>query len=119
MTRTVRKVNIRVEVEPRPQPYLYTPEDREKYRMEEAERIKEEIRRHVDDYAHVSVQWDVETQCDTWGTDAEGNALDQWPACCTEDQQEFYTEHAHESDEWFAQHGLDDPEELAEWRTQK
>lgn len=127
MTRTVRKTNIRVVIEPRREgdygfiilsPRNRTPESEERYGMAEAERIVSEVKRHVDDFSDVRIKFDQQTFCSTseWTVDDEGNSLGRWPACCGTDQYDFFKEHESESDEWFAERGMDDPAYLAEFR---
>lgn len=120
MPRTVRKTNIRVTVYPR-SPWNFgnrTPESIERAELDQAEQILADIRRHVDNYGQAMLTYDLVTYCSTyeWEEDSEGNALDKWPNCCSDDQYEFYAKHAAESDEWFAEHGMNDPEYLAEFR---
>ena len=120
MTRTVRKTNIHVVIEPT-QEFIFrmsTLESAERHSLRESHRILEEVRRHVDDLGTVSLAYELETYCSTheWTVDSEGDALDRWPACCRNDQADFYGEHKDESDTWFTRHGLDDPTYMQEFR---
>jgi hypothetical protein len=126
--RRVLKTNIRVVVHPRREGHygwatiggVGTPESHERHEMEEAERIHAQIKRHVDDFEQVSIAYDYATYCrDGLTVDREGRGLDQWPNCCSADQQEFYDGHASEDDDWFFAHGMEDPDYLDEFRASK
>ena len=118
--RRVEKHEIRVVVEPN-EPWLIldkSPEARERALLAAAESIKSAIIRHVDDVAGVAVSWDLVTVCDhLYGeVEGDGNLLDRWPSCCSEDQKEFALNHITESDDWFVERGCDDLEWLKEIR---
>lgn len=92
--------------------------ERAEYLERAANQMMPEIRRHIDDVADVRVHYETVTVCGygEWNTDGEGNLLGRWPECCTRDQAEFYAEHAEESDEWFFERGMDDPDYFREFR---
>ena len=120
MTRNVRKTNVRVVLEPS-RTFTFrisTPEETERHALREAERIVEEVRRHVDDVGSAGVHYDLETFCSTreWAVDDYGDSLGRWPECCGDDQADFYNDHKDESDDWFTKHGMTDPEYLQEFR---
>ena len=94
-----------------------SPAEKEKYEKKAADEILREINRHVDNISNAHVEYETITYCrDGWTSDAEGNSLNRWPECCFEDQKEFYQEYEDESDEWFFEHGMDDPGYLDEFR---
>ena len=62
----------------------------------DAEDIKEQILRHVDDISRVEVNWDIEEKCSFCGFDWEVNDNpndDIWemnePVCCEQAREEF------------------------------
>ena len=120
MTRRLVQENTRVVIEPSPRLWSRPGRlDNAVYLANEAARIKAEVKRHVDDYAHVYVQADIVTACgySEYSDDGDGNRLHLWPECCTQDQVDFFTEHEAESDYWFLTTGLmEDPEYLQEFR---
>lgn len=126
--RKLREEDIRVVVTPRRDVdygwmsmSVRDPERNANHMREEAERIVNEIRRHVSDFADVRVESTPVTVCgsDPWVIDDNGNTTRWWPNCCFVDQQEYFDMHAHESDDWFDAHGMDDPDYLQEFRDAK
>ena len=123
--RSTRRENIRVVVTPRQEGdfgwmsvSIGNPQSNSEHMRAEADRIVAEIRRHVDGIAGVGVIWETITVCgnDEYRIDAAGDSTRWWPECCTADQQEYFDLHAHESDEWFAEHKMSDPGYLQEFR---
>jgi hypothetical protein len=120
MTRRLVQENTRVVIEPSPD-WGWSRRgrlDNAVYLAAEAARIKAEVMRHIDDYAHVYVLADIVTACGytEHSDDGDGNRLHLWPECCTRDQADFFTEHKAESDYWFLTSGLTNPEYLQEFR---
>lgn len=80
-----RKINIRVEVEPRTPLYYLSEssEKREKYEFELCRGIEEQIKRHVDDVDYISIMYENYAFCsyceNEWEEDEHG-----CPLCCNE-----------------------------------
>ncbi|MFZ2718746.1 MAG: hypothetical protein WAZ12_03075 [Candidatus Absconditicoccaceae bacterium] len=126
MSRKVFKDDIRVVIYPRHEgdfgmfstTRYGTPESNAKFAEDEAERIVAEINRHVDFPGQVSTAYEKRTRCSHCGDVGELSSPGWWPECCDAERVEFYSEHATESDQWFIDHGMDDPAYLAEFRAE-
>lgn len=124
MSRKIIKDDIRIVIFPRREGDFGlfsisgrgTPESNARYVEREAERIVAEINRHVDFPGQVSTAYEKVALCTYCGATEELSTIDRWPECCDAEQMEFYREHAAESDQWFEEHGMDEPEFLAEFR---
>ncbi len=124
MTRVMFKDDIHVVVEPRREGDFGvfsiggygTPESNEKHLEQEAKRIVQDIRRHVDDVSNVYVVFETKVRCSHCGDVELFGTTSLWPDCCGAEQREFYAAHEEESDEWFYEHGMGDPDYLEEFR---
>lgn len=61
----------------------------EKYEARQAEKIKDEIKRHVDDIGQVWVECDTDVTCSHCGYGWEVDEQTGEPQCCSKAQQEF------------------------------
>jgi|GEM_PF-1902643 len=80
-----KRFNYRVVVEPAIYPFF---SDTEQHIKAICERIKEEIKRHVDNVSNVYINWDTQAYCEHcghgWEEDENG-----CPLCCDKAQEEW------------------------------
>jgi len=102
MSKVIRRLNIRVEVQVVPAPFyrMDDVEQRETRLINEAWQVVREINRHVDDVESAHVTWDTVDMCTdcglTWETITAKDATESepvgTPVCCNKAMSEFLME---------------------------
>lgn len=87
MNKITTKQNIRIEVEP----HIWGKYD-EKYAIQKAHHIADDIKRHVDDCQSITVLWDTVSKCGYCGYEWEEDKETGEPLCCTKSQDEWQLE---------------------------